>query len=151
MAQITTTASPKPYFTRQGAAQADTGQTDWLVVPQWANYLWVMLNVTASAGTTPLVDIAFQAVNPVSLTTTHVLKIAEHADMVDNDGTAAQYVFQLGPGVTGIADDSTISATADSYASFNVVLPPIIGIILTLDRTTGNETYTYNLAAYFKP
>ena len=73
------------------------------------------------------------------------------ADMVDNDGTAAQYVFQLGPGVTGIADDSTISATADSYASFNVVLPPIIGIILTLDRTTGNETYTYNLAAYFKP
>jgi len=151
MAAITTTSSPSGYFIRSGVAQADTGQVDYLLVPAWANYAWVMVNVIATAGTTPLLTPLFSVPDPIALDDTRVIKLAEHTGFTDNDGTAAQYVYELGPGVTGIADDVTQAAGADSYVSLNVILPPILGVRITLDRTTGNETYTYNLAVYFRP
>jgi len=110
-----------------------------------------MVNVTATAGTTPTVTPLFSVPDPVSMDDTRVIKLAEHTGFTANDGTAAQYVYQLGPGITGIADDVTQAAGADSYVSLNVILPPILGVRITLDRTTGNETYSYNLAVYFRP
>ena len=148
MAAISTTTYGD--FRRSGAAQATTGQTDWINVPPGATHCFVFLNITATAGTTPLVDVSFLAADPVSRDDAHVIKLAEHADLTDNDGTAAQYIFQFGTGVTGIADDVTIAAGADSVASLNVVLPPLLGVKLTLDRTTGDETYTYNLSVTFR-
>jgi len=62
----------------------------------------------------------------------------------------ARFVAVIGPSVTGIADDVTNSATADSYVSLNTVLPPILGVKLLLDRTSGNEVYTYTLQVIFK-
>ena len=150
MAAITTTASPKNYFTRAGAAQADTGQTDWLLVPSWANYAWVMVNLTAVAGTTPTMDISFPVVDPVSLDDAHVLNLAEHGNLTDLTG-AATVVVDIGPSVTGIADEVTVAATGDSYATLNAVLPPVLGVKLTLDRTEADETYSYNLAVLFRP
>jgi len=145
-----TANSLRPYFFRSASAQADTGQTDWLLTPPWANYVWIMLNVTATAGTTPTVTPAFLSADPVSMDDANVVRVAEHANFTANNGTAAQYIYQIGPGVTGIADDVTQSATVDSYVSLNAILPAVLGVTLTLDRTTGNETYTYALAVYFR-
>jgi len=60
-----TVNSLRPYFFRSASAQANTGQTDWLLTPPWANYVWIMLNVTATAGTTPTVTPAFLSADPV--------------------------------------------------------------------------------------
>ena len=36
-----------------GLAQANTGQTDWILVPAWAQFAEVFFNITATGGTTP--------------------------------------------------------------------------------------------------
>lgn len=151
MAAITLVQPENPKFAvlRNATAQANTGQTDWILRPEWAKYLIVYLNVTATAGTTPLIDFSLLTVDPVSRDDSHVIKIGEHGDLTDITGVA-QVVMQVGPGVTGIADDATIAATGDSYASINAVLPAYIGFKTTLDRTTGDETYTYTLAYEFR-
>jgi hypothetical protein len=148
LAAIATTQNGN--FRRSETAQATTGQTDWINVPEYAKYAFVFLNITATAGTTPLTDISFLAADPVSRDDAHVIKLAEHADLTDADGTAAQFIYQLGPGVTGIADDVTAAAAADSVVSLNVVLPPLLGIKIHNDRTGTNETYTYNLSVTFR-
>ena len=146
MAAITATTVPGGFHViRQASAQATTGQTDWLRLPQWAKYASVFLNLTANAGTTPLTTPSFLVADPVSQDDSHVINLGEHAAFTAIS-TAGQYVFQLGPGVTGIADDVTNAAAADSYASLNVVLPLFLGVRILNDRTTGDETYTYNLS-----
>jgi hypothetical protein len=61
----------------------------------------------------------------------------------------AGFTANIGPAVTGIADDVTNSATAESVVSLNAVLPPILGVELVLDRTSQNETYTYTMTVRF--
>ena len=150
MAAITATTVPGGFHViRQASAQATTGQTDWLKLPQWANYAQVFLNVTATAGTTPILTPSFLVADPVSQDDSHVVNLAEHAAFTGITG-AAQYVFQMGPGVTGIADDVTNAAAADSFVSLNVVLPLFLGVRILNDRTTGDETYTYNLSIWLR-
>lgn len=135
---------------RSATAQATTGQTDWIVVPNRAKYAQVFLNITATAGTTPLTDVSFLVPDPVTMDDGSVIKLAEHGDLTDADGTAAQFIYEFGPGLTGIANDTTVAANADSYLQLNCVLPPVLGIKLLNDRTTGNETYTYKLSIFFR-
>jgi len=135
------------YYKRIGAAQADTGQTDWFRTPRDADYCFVFLNITATAGSSPILTPSFLAADPISQDDGHTVLL--HAALTANDGTAAQYIYQLGPGVTGIADDVTQAANADSAVSINTVLPPVLGVQLVLDRTSANETYTYNLSVWF--
>ena len=150
MAAITATTVPREFhIIRQASAQATTGQTDWLRLPQWASYASVFLNVTATAGTTPILTPSFLVADPVSQDDSHVVNLAEHAAFTGITG-AAQYVFQMGPGVTGIADDVTNAAAADSFVSLNVVLPLFLGVRILNDRTTGDETYTYNLSIWLR-
>ncbi len=61
----------------------------------------------------------------------------------------AGFTALIGPGVTGIADDVTNSATAESVVSLNSPLPAILGMELVLDRTSANETYTYTYSIRF--
>ena len=56
--------------------------------------------------------------------------------------TAANVVVQLGPGVTGIADDDT-----GPLYSVNCALPSRFAAVITLDRADADETYTYSLYA----
>lgn len=151
MAAITPVTSPNSEFIvlRSVSAQATTGQTDWLYPPQWAKYALVYLNVTAVAGTTPILTPSFLAADPVSKDDTFVVNVAEHTALTGITA-AAQYVFQLGPGVTGIADDVTNAAAADSYVSLNVVLPMLLGVKILNDRTSADETYTYNLSIHYR-
>lgn len=154
MAAITPVASQGGALAllRTGTAQANTGQTDWIAVPHWAHYATVDFNLTAVAGTTPLVtNIFVRGVDPVTLNDTYQYAIAEHADLATTDMTAAAHlVVDIGPGVTGIADDVTQAATGFSRAALNAVLPTMLGVTLTFDRADGNETYTYTVSVHFK-
>ena len=147
MAAITATQGPS--LRRQATAQATTGQTDWLDVPKWARYVQVFLSVSATAGTTPILTPSFLAADPISRDDGRVINVAEHAALTGITG-AAEYVFEIGPGLTGIANDVTNAAAADSYVQINALLPALLGVKILNDRTTGDETYTYNLSVEFK-
>lgn len=134
---------------RKATAQATTGQTDWLKLPLKAKFAQVFLNITANAGTTPTTTPSFLVADPVALNDSYVINLAEHSALTAIT-TAGQYVFDIGPGVTGIANDVTNAAAADSYVTLNAILPAILGIKILNDRTTGDETYTYNLSLLLK-
>lgn len=131
---------------RNATAQANTGQTDWINRPAWAKYLLLYYNLTAVAGTTPEMTPSLLQADPVLRDDASATTLATFTLM----SAAADGYIQIGPGVTGIADDVTTAATGDGVASVNLVLPALIGVKLLLDRTTGDETYTYTLAAEFR-
>lgn len=137
---------------RNATAQATTGQTDWVTVPNWAKFATVDFNLTAVAGTSPLVTSIFlRGIDPVTRDDTFQYALAEHADLATVDMTgAAHLVVDIGPGVTGIANDVTQAATGFSAAALNCILPEFLGITLTFDRTTADETYTYTLSVRFE-
>lgn len=151
MAAITSITAVNSEFVvvRQATAQASTGQTDWLSIPPSYKYASVFFNLTANSGNTPISTPSFLVADPVAKDDSYVINLGEHAAFTAITA-AAQYVFDIGPGVTGIANDVTNSATADSYVSLNVILPTLLGIKILNDRTTGDETYTYNLSVVFK-
>jgi hypothetical protein len=126
-------------------AQADTGQTTWLSTPSWAKSMTVYLNYTATAGTTPLLDFKLLEADPVARddAAANSVNLADWDGITQIAGASAPLlsVVQVGPGITGIADDDT-----GPYYKVNTALPPLLGFKVTLDRTTGNETYTYTLA-----
>jgi hypothetical protein len=125
---------------RTGTAQADTGQTDLVNVPGFARNMVVFINVSATAGVTPLFDFKMQYVNPV---TTTAVEDFPGAGITQIAGTG-DVVVQVGPGITGIADDDTTAVY-----SINMVLPPRINFVTTLSRTGADETYTYSISAFF--
>lgn len=56
--------------------------------------------------------------------------------------TSGQVTICYGPGVTGIANDTTTP-----YYSINTPLPERVAFVLTFDRTSADETYTYIVVA----
>jgi hypothetical protein len=126
------------------------GQTDWIVVPAWAQNVYVDFNLTANAGTTPSTVVSLVVPDLTTLDdTTGVVNLQGHAALTALTG-AARLLIQAGVGVTGIANDVTNAATGTSDVSINAVLPPVIGVRVVNDRADGNETYTYTLAVSFK-
>lgn len=135
---------------RSASAQATTGQTDWLRLPPRATYASIYFNLTAVAGNTPIVTPSFLVPDPITLDdAASLINLGEHAAFTGITA-AAQYVFDIGPGITGIANDVTNAATADSYVSLNVILPAVLGVKLLNDRTSADETYTYKLSILVK-
>lgn len=132
---------------RNATAQADTGQTDWFLIPDYAKYLEIILNITAVAGTTPVLTSDIKVADPQALDDGSVMSLGTIGTAPTAAGTHRMVV---GPGVTGIADDLTQAATGDSAVHINTVLSPLMGYTLTLDRTTGDETYTYTVAVKFR-
>ena len=151
MAAITLSSSATATGLRRSAtAQANTGQTDWLRVPSWAKYLDLILSLTAVAGTTPIADPSLLAADPITMDDANALVIAAFTTPPTTAGVVARVV--LGPGLEGSggAADLALAAAADSTAFVNTILPAVLGVRLTLDRTTGDETYTYDLTATFR-
>lgn len=146
MAAITTIVGG---LRRSATAQADTGQTDWINPPAGATYCQVFFSLSAVAGNTPIATLSFLAAEPIARDDGRVIVLAEHTALTGLTA-AADLVVDIGPGVTGIANDVTNSASADSYVSLNALIPALFGVKLVLDRTTGDETYTYNLTATFR-
>lgn len=146
MAAITTSTQPhnqRLVLVRNASAQANTGQTDWINVPDWARSMIVYLNWTAKAGTSPLIDFKLQEADPVARNDSYVLDFLDWNGITQLSAEALA-VIAIGPGITGIADDDT-----GSYYKLNGLLPPLLGLKTTLDRTTGDETYTYTLSVVF--
>ena len=146
MAAITPVRVTDDFFViRKVLTQATTGQTDWLDLPSTARSAQIVLNLTAVAGTTPTVTPSFQIADPVALTDTSVINFAEHAALTAIS-TANLYVFDLGPGITGIANDVTNSATVASAVQLNGILPELLGVKILNFRGSSDETYSYNLS-----
>jgi len=141
MAAITAAASPVGSMYSVAARSSATTVTDWLLVPQWAKFAFVFLQPT-TIGTS--ITMSFLATDPIAMDDSYVINVAEHGAIAAITGTAS-WAFQIGPGVTGIADDSTVSATADSYVSLNAILPPVLGI-----RQVNSGTNVYDLAVVFR-
>jgi len=125
---------------RSETEQATTGQTDTITTPGFARTAIVYLNVTAAAGTTPLTDMKFQYVNPVS---------GNAVDM-QWDGitqiagtTAGNVVVILGAHNVDTEDD-----TGPIYFVKDA-LPQEWNIVTTLDRADASEEYTYDLSVEF--
>ena len=131
------------WLLKNASAQADTGQTRWLKTPPWAMSLQLFLNITAVAGTTPIATPVLLAADPVSRDDGDAPILATFTTPPTDVGT---HIISVGPGVSP-ADDLAMAATGDSFSSFNFALPPLLGVRLTLDRGSANETYTYTLAA----
>lgn len=147
MAAISLVQTSNPDFAilRNATAQATTGQTDYIAVPGFARYMTVWLNVSAAAGTTPLTDFKLVSANPVTMDDGDNLDYLGWNGITQIAGTTSgDIMVQVGPGITGIADDDT-----GPVYSLNGVLPSVLGFTITLDRTTTDETYTYSLAYKF--
>lgn len=121
---------------RTATAQANTGQTDTLQPPTWARAGVFFLNWTAKAGTTPLMDFTLNSVDPVNQTTTTPL---EGWDGITQLAAEDLVTVSVGPHRT---------ANDDVGVDYHVatLLPPFLDAVITLDRTTADETYTYSLS-----
>ena len=141
MAAITLASSPVGATGLRETVTSSGTTTRWLQVPQWAKYAFVILQpTTIGTSITP----SFLVVDPISQDDGNVMNLAEHAAFTAITGTTT-YTFQLGPGCTGIADDVTNAGAADSAASLNTVLPPILGV-----RTVCSGSCTYNITVQFR-
>lgn len=133
---------------RNVSAQATTGQIDWIRRPAAAKYMIVYFNLSANAGTTPQSTLSIVALaDPLTLddaSQVGAITLSSGSGIT----AASQHIYQVGPGVSGIANAGD-QAAADGWQSFNLVLPMVFGIQIVNDRTTGDETYTYKLAVEF--
>ena len=137
---------------RTGTAQADTGQTDWIAVPNWAKTAIINTNVSAVGGSTPgptLVHLKRLSPSVYGAPgTSSAFKFDDTTAvtiMTNTTGLAStgNHRIVIGPGV-GLVD---VVNSADNKV--NVVLPQILGIQVVLDRTNADETYTYTVSVDF--
>lgn len=148
MAAIVGVADPaRAQFLRNVTAQATTGQTDWVNVPAWAKYAYYDYNLTATAQHFPKVDLTIKVPDLATRDdTTSVVNFMNHAALTQLTGVA-RILGQLGPNVTGIADDLTNAATGLSNISINGPLPPLLGFKVLNDRTAQSEVQTVTLTS----
>lgn len=121
---------------RNATAQADTGQTDTIEVPTGATAAIFYLNWTATTGTTPLMDFAINELDPVDQSTSTPL---EGWDGITQLSAVDLVTVRVGP--HRVANDDT---GVDYHIA--TLLPQFLDAVVTLDRTSANETYTYTLS-----
>lgn len=138
----------RPYRIRTASAQASTGQTDWFRVPDDATYMEVIVNVTATAGTTPICLPSIVAADPITLSDTNTVVVGS-ATTTGITSTGETRIV-VGPGVTGIADAVAVGTTGGVDVKLNTLLSRLMGVKVLNDRTTGDETYTYTVTVTFR-
>jgi hypothetical protein len=144
MAAITPVTFSPYLVLRNVSAQATTGQTDWLDVPGWVQSILVTLNITANAGGTPTTILTLRAPDPVTRDDT-----SDHAVLLTGATiTAASFHHYAIAG--SFVTAGTDSATTDSSVVQNSPIPRTLGVRVTNDRGSADETYTYTLTVSFK-
>jgi hypothetical protein len=123
---------------KKATAQADTGQTQWIAVPPYANAAVIYLNWTAKAGNTPLMDLKLLEADPIALNDTYVTDL-EGWDGITQLAAEDLITVRVGPHRAS-ADDTGVDYHIPT------ILPAILGVRVTLDRTSADETYTYTLS-----
>ena len=111
--------------------------------PHWARYASWSLFVTSQGGTTPTLDLDlivpdFSTRAKLAAPTDDNPYTLASITQVTGTGTYHQTI-DLGPGVSGIADDVTGSANADARMMTNCILPPWIVYNLRTDDGDGDE------------
>jgi len=136
----------KDSFFKRAEAHVDA-EVDkwWLAPPKWARYAKIYFSIETLAGTS--LQLALLEVPPFDRDDDHVIALREAAAFAAVTAADVTSVIDIGPGVTGIADDVTGGAAADSYASINCVLPDVLGISIT---GVGTGSNVYDLAVIFK-
>ena len=145
MAVITTTSGSEFVLVKNKTAGAvDATEQFIIAVPQWAKYAQVIFNLTAITGTSTALSL--QAYDPVSMDSLEFMALSE---MTAPTAQTAQsmLIIDIGPGITGIADDVTNSGTADSYIKVNAIVPRVFGLLLTHTVLTSR---TYTLSVCFR-
>lgn len=114
-------------------------------VPDWAETAQFCLNITTLTGTSPLVD--FTLSGTYNLDTTFSWLLGDWDGITQLTGTGPYVVLiDIGPSV--LADD-TGSATANSRYGVASTLPPWIVYKYTLDATTNDEDYAFDIRCKF--
>ena len=137
------------------ASNAAADKTRVVKTPGWARYLSVYLFLTSQGGTTPTFD--FTLFVPDFSTAAKFAAPTDDnpqnlATITQVTGTGAyQQVIDVGPGVTGIADDTTGAAGADARMSTNAVLPPWVGYTIDTNIADGDEDATLQVVFVFRP
>ncbi len=144
MAAITTTAIGSSF--RIVGEDIDNGEVDsyWFVIPQWAKYAKIYF-VMEVVGTS--VQLSLHEIPPFDRDDDHAILLREAPAFAALTSADVTSVVDIGPGVTGIADDVTGAAAADSYASINCILPDILGVKVTAVGANN----TYDLAVLLRP
>lgn len=130
---------------RDVSAQATTGQTDWFSVPDWCTRVYIEYNLTAVAGTSPLVDVTVRKTLDAT-PSDDVGEAAIHAALTQITG-AATLQITVAPDTTL---DVTTTATGVSDVRVPIAIPRVMGVKVLQDRTTGDETYTYKVTVRFE-
>lgn len=128
---------------------ASTAVSKYFTVPPWARYMIFQVDITTIGGTTPTLDILLQGVNPWTLDTTHVDTLFTMTQVTAVSTYSALRVF-VGPGVTGIADDTTLSGTASAVATLNQPLLPTYVYKYTTTDAGDDADYNFTVSAHFK-
>ena len=128
---------------RDAVAQANVGQTDWVAVPPGAAMAFWSVDLTAVAGTTPIVTPALKGLGPSA---DDARAVAPLGTALTGTLTAAgQFMVAIGLGFT-----EQVAIGTPKCGVLVPALPLYLGLVLVLDRTTGDETYTYVSAIRFQ-
>ena len=123
-------------------------------VPEWAKYATWILNADAGAigGTTPTLDFKLEGVDPWDLDEASIYPIGGWDGVTQITAATARslHVIDIGPGVTGIADDDTGSATATDRYTINAPLPFVILYTITVNGADDDEDYAFTLSVQFR-
>jgi hypothetical protein len=137
------------------ATNAAADKTRAVKVPADARFLSVYLFITSQGGTTPTFDFSlivpdFGTAAKLSAPTDDNPATLVSLTQVTGTGPYQQRI-DIGPGVTGIADDTTGAAAGDAVESVNAILPPWLVYTIDTDVTTGDEDFSLNLVFVFRP
>ena len=114
-------------------------------VPSWAETAAFAVTITTLTGTSPLMDFVLQG--SFDLDTTHVWNLGDWDGITQLTGTGPYVVaIDVGPAVTA---DDTGSATASCRYGVLASLPPWIVYKYTLDATTNDEDYAFDIRCKF--
>jgi len=128
---------------------ASTAVSKAFYTPKWARFMVFQVDITVIGGQTPTLDILLQGINPWTLDTTHVDTLYTFTTVTAVTTYSALRVF-VGPGVTGIADDTTLSGTVSAVGTLNQVLLPVYVYKYTTTDSNDDADYTFSLSAHFR-
>ena len=132
---------------------ASTAVTRFIRCPPGARYCTWFLYVDVVDGTTPKLDFVVRTPDAYGFPDGGTLfGIGEWDGITQITSAASPFLvtIDIGPGVTGIANDDTGSASASCHYSINAELPPVLAYTYTTQDAADDADYSFRLAVNFR-